>query len=337
MLAAMQKVMARYNSRVEQLNKVRREHNLSVKAEFDAGSLRVPRAELTGMLLEPLLKSSGKPSKMALMRFKRRFGWTARVLSAPSTSLPYDHPKIANYRAKFSLLVETKKIKRELILNYDQVWRLKWRGPKSKLYKCESQAGVQKDTEGKNAKRLCAAMTGQSGEDAEERPRKRGRLPWDSSGKEEVAVASVIEARHPHTVVTSIWGNGDVGPLVYFFAAGTFPQKEADRLNKKFRGRLYICFAAGDTHFMCGETTLRVWEEFYTYVLHQRRIKMDMRDDVACLLFDSFTGNSSGQNSLSSRRDLWMKTNNCIAEKLEPCSSDVRRLPRLFQKVLRRL
>jgi hypothetical protein len=240
MLAAMKKVMARYDSRIEQQNKVRREHNLSVKAKFDAGSLAVSGAELTDMLLEVLPKSKGHVTKMALMRFKRRFGWTERVLSAPSTSLPYDHPKIAMYRAKFSLLVETKKIKRELLLNYDQVWRLKWRGPKSKLYKHGSRAGVQKDTEGKNAKWLCAAMTGQSGEDAEERPRKRGRLPWDSSGKEEVAVASVIESRHPHTVVTSIWGNGDFGPLVFFFANGTFPQKEADRLNQKYRGRLYI-------------------------------------------------------------------------------------------------
>ena len=281
----MKELIGKYNARAKQANKEILAHNMATKKKYQSGELAVNNVqELQELTLpfHPLAK--GSPNKVWVKRWCRKFQWKERVLSAPSTSLPYDHPKIVAYRSLFSERMKDKKVNFHLLLNYDQVWRIRYRGPKSKKYKREELAGktqtVLTASDRKLLKRVREAdvVNVAVGSVSDEPAPKKQRNKWDSTGKEEVVMASVVEARRPHTVVTSTWADGSPGPLVFWFAPGSFPSKEADRLNKKYASRLHIFFTGKDTHFMDGESTLRTWEEFFGPIMSMRQASTQNRE-----------------------------------------------------------
>jgi hypothetical protein len=49
--------------------------------------------------------------------------------------LPYGHPKNVKWRMEWNLQLKNLQIREELILNYDQVWRLKYRGSPTTMAK----------------------------------------------------------------------------------------------------------------------------------------------------------------------------------------------------------
>jgi len=64
----------------------------------------------------------------------------------------------------------------------------------------------------------------------------------------------------PHTVTTSIWGNGDPGPITIVLGEGVFPTNLIDSLNKKYEGQVYVMTSGCDTHFMDTDSTIKMWQ-----------------------------------------------------------------------------
>eukprot|EP00969_Alexandrium_andersonii_P151536 6699532-Alexandrium_andersonii.AAC.1 len=57
--------------------------------------------------------------------------------------LPYDHPKMAAFRSKFQDVCEMEKVDRRLILNFDQLWKMRHRGSKSTEWKDRCVVGLR--------------------------------------------------------------------------------------------------------------------------------------------------------------------------------------------------
>ncbi len=66
-----------------------------------------------------------------------------------------------------------------------------------------------------------------------------------------------------------------------------------------------------ETHFMDGETTLKMYEEAFTPAFRARRRLLEV-DATArgALLFDRFTGNSAMCAALEARRGMWADADN---------------------------
>ena len=75
----------------------------------------------------------------------------------------------------------------------------------------------------------------------------------------------ILHSKHTDTlraeVVTSIWGNGDTGPLfVHLPESGASAQFVAD-VNTKFGGKLKVVISRTGSHFMNAEATIVYYEE----------------------------------------------------------------------------
>lgn len=211
----------------------------------------------------------------------------------------------------FAAKRETENIKLELTLNFDQVWRLKYRGRKRVLHKSKKDQGkLRSRLEGTTGrKRKTKRMA------KEVRRRLRQKTPWTTEkpvdadlasedaaedsldadsedekkakrsktkhregleGKDEVFVVPVTQDRMPHTCTTSIWGNGAKGPLTLVFGEGQFPRRLIDSLNAKYRGKAYVMTSGRDTHFMDTDSTIHMWDNVFGPAIAQRRAQLGL-------------------------------------------------------------
>ncbi len=125
--------------------------------------------------------------------------------------------------------------------------------------------------------------------------------------------------RAAYTVVTSVWGNGDLGPVcIHFAASANVPNDLIKRVNEEFNNRLWVTVSRRDNHFMSADATVDYWEHCLSPAFRARRAALNMSDDseVGALLFDKFGGNEATSKGYATRRDLWCKRNNVVA--LEP-------------------
>ena len=191
----------------------------------------------------------GKPSSTWARRFMDKFKWSERKITAPGNYLHYDHPKNQRWREHFKLKRETEGFEMKLTLNYDQVWRLKYRGHDKKVWKTRSAAGKQRHRlEGASGRMRVLKRTtkhirargkdegmtldededsiidtSHAGTEAAKR-RREGRHDHD-----EVATVPIMQQRMPHTCTTNLWADGTPGPLLFVFGEGMFP---ADRIKE---------------------------------------------------------------------------------------------------------
>ena len=107
-------------------------------------------------------------------------------------------------------------------------------------------------------------------EGAERKTRKRRQWAGET-GDKLITVTPISQQRLPHTCTTSLWANGDVGPLTYIFADGVFPHKLVEEMNTKYAGKAHIIVSGKTTHFMDGPTTLKMWQQSFTPALARRR------------------------------------------------------------------
>ena len=80
---------------------------------------------------------------MAIKRYKHRWGWEDRRISAPPSYLPYDCQPMKDWRNRFHASVSD--LDMRLVLNYDQIWRLVYRGTQRTLFKLCGEAGSPVD------------------------------------------------------------------------------------------------------------------------------------------------------------------------------------------------
>jgi len=81
--------------------------------------------------------------RMAILRYKHRWGWEDRRISAPPSYLPYDCQPMKDWRNRFHAAVSD--LDMRLVLNYDQIWRLVYRGTQRTLFKLCGEAGSPVD------------------------------------------------------------------------------------------------------------------------------------------------------------------------------------------------
>ena len=131
--AGLKRMILRYNKRVALASTDAITTNERVLQEVEAGNLTA--AEAGSQLLATTRAVSIAIGSMQVGRFLQRFKWKARKMSAPGNSLEYSHPSNVLWRSNFEEQCKALGIRQELLLNYDQVWRLKWRGSPSTLSK----------------------------------------------------------------------------------------------------------------------------------------------------------------------------------------------------------
>ena len=114
-------------------------------------------------------------------------------------------------------------------------------------------------------------------------------------------------------VVTSIWANGDVGPVCIHFAPSSHISRDViAKMNTAYKGRLWVTISRTPNHFMDAESTLDYWELCLAPAFAHRRAKLGMADDSAVggLLFDKFCGNDATSSGAAARRDVFSTRNN---------------------------
>ena len=131
---------SRFNRRVRLTNATIKARNQDIYNQWVAGERSYKEAVSQ---YKPLIReaSKAKPHPMVAKTFKRRFKWSDRKLTAPAHVLPYEHPANVRYRKEFKYRLKQDGVNLLLLLNYDQVWRLKYRGSGRTLWKPKARAG----------------------------------------------------------------------------------------------------------------------------------------------------------------------------------------------------
>lgn len=161
--------------------------------------------------------------------------------------LEHDHPLMRRVRERVDVLFS--RIHPALLLNYDQLWKLAYRGRTWKYHKQQAAAGKRRDPGGK--------WTGSSSK----AKAKAMRVKPAKQPDQQPVHDPVSGARNPHTLCTSTWSDGTPGPLLSVWQEGCIPQKVIERINQRFAGRMLVVTTRSDTHFMNGELTIRFLQE----------------------------------------------------------------------------
>ena len=189
-------------------------------------------------------------------------------------------PKIARCRARFRGPLGLQIVRGDMVLAVDHIWRLTYRGCPRILRKRPRDIGKQRSRiqlprQRRIAKQVRAAMREDDGDltdisvdgdtitCAQKRARTRGRMMEDN----EVSRVGIKDERFGYTNVTSWWGNGDAGPLIYIIPENRFKASKVRELNQRFQGEAWILTSGKDNnHFADGENNIQMWEEACEHV-----------------------------------------------------------------------
>ena len=175
-----------------------------------------------------------------------RFSWSTRKMSAPVNFLEFEDPILVEYRKKVDYQISYHGVDRRLMLNYDQLWRIRYRGRGTRVHKPLASAGALADDAPRADKQRRVAEGVRSRIREADPSAVLPDLPKTRPGykqrkrNEEVTNPAVADARLPHTIVTSMWANGDYGMLVMVFGDGKFPQSLMQQMNDRYRGRVVV-------------------------------------------------------------------------------------------------
>lgn len=92
-------------------------------------------------LLQPLPKPVPKPTERWARHYLKNFGWSLLSASPEQASLPYNHPDMELYRSQIAHMVQSGKVHKHLILNFDQIWRCAFNVKSKLLWKRRGQVG----------------------------------------------------------------------------------------------------------------------------------------------------------------------------------------------------
>jgi len=219
---------------------------------------------------EPVPLTTNRFSKATLSRWCKRFGWSRRAWNTPGKYLVYHDPKMEAYRTKFKEVLLTTQSHPRLVLNFDQLWKQRHRGSKATYWKDPAQSGKRsfkgKRSVSKLLDRLSADSVGPAVHppaDTTAPPDKRRRV---AQLGQDVRNYTVVDARMPHTVTTSVWSDGTPGPLYVVFAGNTVSQTMLDKVNTKYVGRLFATTSNKASHMMDADLTVSMLEDLITPV-----------------------------------------------------------------------
>ena len=108
----------------------------------------------------------------------------------------------------------------------------------------------------------------------------------------DIRLDTVLGFRASCTVVTSTWADGTHGPIGFSVPPGTLPEAFVQKANASHWGRCHIVVSRSETHFMCADTTIELWNNLYGPAFVLRRQALGLPSDaLGMLLADAFTGN----------------------------------------------
>ena len=112
---------------------------------------------------------------------------------------------------------------------------------------------------------------------------------------------NVSQCRRAMTMVTSVWGSGECGPLCLVVPDGFISGDKQAELQKRFGPDIYIVCTGRSSHFMTSDTIVTYLDTVLADAFERRRAilterhKKDFQEEWGALLCDSFTGHH-GQN-----------------------------------------
>ena len=121
-------------------------------------------------------------------------------------------------------------------------------------------------------------------------------------------VDSVDQSRHSITMVTSLWGSGETGPLCLVLPLGFLPGEKIAELTERFGPDVYFLSSGRSTHFMNSECVVAYFETILADAFERRRARLGERygrsfqDEWGVLLCDSFTGHHSTSEGVDIQR-----------------------------------
>ena len=110
---------------------------------------------------------------------------------------------------------------------------------------------------------------------------------------------NVASARHSVTLVTSLWANGECGPLTIVLPLGFLSDDERLELQDKFKPDVYLMTSGRASHFMNSDVVVDYFETVLADAFERRRCVLSERygrsfqDEKGFILCDSFTGHHS--------------------------------------------
>ena len=233
-------------------------------------------------------------SERWIQRLCQKNGWTRRAPNTFEAYLPYEDQRMEKNRNALAYTRLSQDVRLDLCLNFDQVWKQSWSDPKRLLLKVASSEGLK----GKRAQAVQEMM------DLQERLRGGGEGDWKVvrrrvTGRD--ARANLVgNSRHSITIITSLWGNGECGPLTCVLPLGFISDDALADLKNRFSPECYFLSSGRSSHFMNAESVVLYYENVLAEAFNRRRTLLAERygrsfeTEWGLILCDSFTGHHSG-------------------------------------------
>ncbi|CAK9034667.1 unnamed protein product [Durusdinium trenchii] len=227
-------LLQKYN---EAQSQVASEHNVDVP---------LCKAKVTTKWVNRLLKSSG-----ILRRSPNTMG----------AYLEYDDQRMCQSRKAWKFVRMDKQIRADLCLNFDQVWKCAYVHPDKVL--CRGNANINLFGKRDAVEKQIRALQG----DAE--------VSWDAKRRrvrgKDARADNIDGARHAMTMVTSLWGNGECGPLCLVLPSGFLSSEKILDLQSRFAPGLFIICTERESHFMNGDTVMDYFEQVLSPSFERRK------------------------------------------------------------------
>lgn len=124
--------------------------NADVLNKYLAGEMSFDEASATKVQVPTI--AMGKPTHQWARRCRAPQGWKRRALSPTGKFLAFNHPKMKLFRALFKLRMAEHRVHERLVLNFDQVYKERYRVKAKKIWKRKRDAGTSALEEQSNTK-----------------------------------------------------------------------------------------------------------------------------------------------------------------------------------------
>lgn len=196
-------------------------------------------------------------------RICNMYGLRLKSIEKPGAHLAYDSPALEAVRSQIRALIESKHVHPQLVMNFDQVWSLRFRPRKKSYMKDSKMAGVQKDPLTRSMYMRKIRHSLQQCLDlpfSEPNPREPPRIlapkpPTVLGGK--AACGMIDEWRVPRTVTTLSFADGYCGRLHVTLREGSLPEEKRNALNEELRRWLVIDQQQSKSHIWNENTLVR--------------------------------------------------------------------------------
>eukprot|EP00438_Fugacium_kawagutii_P030026 Skav210977 [mRNA] locus=scaffold712:63115:72325:- [translate_table: standard] len=98
----------------------------------------------------------------------------------------------------------------------------------------------------------------------------------DKAGKDARA-DNIGGSRHSLTMVTSLWGNGECGPLTIVLPVGFLKDEEVSKLQQQFAPDVYFLSSGRSSHFMNAEVVVQFFDSVLGDAFEKRRTRLAER------------------------------------------------------------